>query len=214
MNCSLDYVGGNIEVRMNGFIPILGNFDKKWVFPSSYSQEKMIIEIENYLTWEMEQLKDVVNNNELLRPKKNIIPRIDIYTASFDKHINDIFPNSKDDAIYKIVQKLNLSKLEAAILFERWQKFYLIDYHPHEEWIPNPPLQTITVQQFKHQTNETKLSVKYNELTKELYFDAGDIRGKVSTKGIPSKPMFSQFITYNSEVHWILHEEGEISAPL
>lgn len=28
MNCSLDYVGGNIEVRMNGFIPILGNFDK------------------------------------------------------------------------------------------------------------------------------------------------------------------------------------------
>lgn len=62
MNWSLDYVASNLEVRMKGLMPVLGNIDKRWVFPDSYPQEKMIIEIENYLTWKMEQLKKIANN--------------------------------------------------------------------------------------------------------------------------------------------------------
>ena len=49
MNWTLDYVGFNLEVRMKGFMPMLGNVNKKWIFPDGYSQENMVKEIESYL---------------------------------------------------------------------------------------------------------------------------------------------------------------------
>lgn len=63
MNWTLDYVGFNLEVRMKGFMPMLGNVNKKWIFPDGYSQENMIKEIESYLNWQMERLKDIAQNN-------------------------------------------------------------------------------------------------------------------------------------------------------
>lgn len=143
-----------------------------------------------------------------VRINKNMTLGVDIYNDSFDKHINDIFPNSKDAAIDKIVQKLNLAKLEAVILFERWQKFYLIDYHPYEEWIPNIPKETLTIEQFKDRVSVARIDVKRDENTGRLYFEAGNIKGEVSSKEIPKHPMISLFITSNSNRHWLLHEEG------
>ena len=46
VNWSLDYVGTNLEVRLKGFMPLLGNISKKWIFPDGYPQEKMIEEFE------------------------------------------------------------------------------------------------------------------------------------------------------------------------
>ena len=63
MSWSLDYVGHNLEIRMKAFIPLLGNINKKWIFQDGYPQEKMIEEIDNYLTWQMSQLQKAAENN-------------------------------------------------------------------------------------------------------------------------------------------------------
>ena len=47
---------------MQGFMPLLGSVNKKWSFPDGYPQEKIIEEIENYLTWQMSQLKKITEN--------------------------------------------------------------------------------------------------------------------------------------------------------
>ena len=60
---TLDYVGNNLEVKMKGYIPLLGNINKKWSFPDGYPQEKMIEEFENYFSWQIEQLKKMSQNN-------------------------------------------------------------------------------------------------------------------------------------------------------
>jgi hypothetical protein len=58
MVLTLDYVGYNLEVEMNGTAPMIGNYSKKWIFPDGYPQEKMIQDIENYCDW----LKDRIMN--------------------------------------------------------------------------------------------------------------------------------------------------------
>lgn len=63
MTCTLDYVGDNLEIRMNGFMPMMGKFNHKWIFPDGYPQEKMIEEFENYLNWKIERLKNAAQNN-------------------------------------------------------------------------------------------------------------------------------------------------------
>lgn len=143
---------------------------------------------------------------------KNITLNVDIYTDLFDKYIKDFFPSSKGAAIDKIVQKFMIAKLEAVILFERWQKFHLIDYHPYEEWIPNSPKETLTIEQFKERMSVASINVMKDESTGEVYFKAGNIKGEVCIKGIPKRPMLSLFITSDSETHWLLHEEGTICA--
>ncbi len=62
MTWTLDYVGYNLEIRMQGFMPLLGSVNKKWAFPDGYPQEKIIEEIENYLTWQISQLKKITEN--------------------------------------------------------------------------------------------------------------------------------------------------------
>lgn len=60
---ALDYVGYNLEVRMKGYMPLLGNINKKWTFPDGYPQEKMIEEFNNYEEWQMEQLQKAAQHN-------------------------------------------------------------------------------------------------------------------------------------------------------
>ena len=62
MTWTLDYVGFNLEFKVKGFMPMLGNIDKKWIFPDKYPQEKIVEEVENYLNWQMERLKDITKN--------------------------------------------------------------------------------------------------------------------------------------------------------
>lgn len=106
--------------------------------------------------------------------------------------------------------KLGVVKQDAILLFERWKKFYFIDYHPYEEWIPNPPKETLTIEQFKDRISTTRIDVKKNENTGKPYFEAGNVKGKVSTKEIPKHSMISLFITSDSNEHWLLHEEGSV----
>lgn len=143
-----------------------------------------------------------------------IVPDVNTYTKVFDKYIKDIFPNTKDVAIEKIVEKLQLARLEAIILFERWQKFYFIDYDPHKGWIPNYPIETLTIEQFKEKMAITSINVKKNVNTGFLYFECDkDIEGEVMIEQIPKQPMMSKFVLLNSKTHWLLHEEGEIQTP-
>lgn len=149
--------------------------------------------------------------NGRLEINNNITPIITIYTKVFDKHIKDIFPNSNDDAIMEIARKLNLAKLEANILFERWRKFYLIDYNPYEGWIPNYPKETLTIEQFKEKMSITRIDVKKDSNTGLVYFECGrDIKGEVMLNQIPKNPMMSKFVLSNSKVYWLLHENGEL----
>jgi hypothetical protein len=158
------------------------------------------------------RLTDIYYNYKYLSEIKTGNSEVDIYTNYFDKYINDIFPNSKSVAVEKIMLKFSIVKEDAILLFERWQKFHLIDYHPYEEWIPNTPKETLTIEQFKERMSVAKIDVIKDENTGELYFKAGNIKGEVCIKGIPKRPMLSLFITSDSETHWLLHEEGNIYA--
>lgn len=156
------------------------------------------------------RLIDVYYNYKYLLQINTEIPKIDIYTSSFDKYINDIFPNTRDAAIEKIMLNLSISKQEGILLFERWQQFYFIDYHPDDEWIPCTPYETLTIEQFKMKMSIKRIDVKKEKYTGLLYFEADRIKGKVLLREVPKNPMISLFITSNSEVHWLLHEEGAI----
>ena len=63
MTWHLDYASNNLEVRMKGFMPMLGEINKKWIFPDRYPQQKMIQEIEDYMDWQMNQFQKAVKNN-------------------------------------------------------------------------------------------------------------------------------------------------------
>ena len=63
MNWTLDYIGNNLEVKMKGYMPLFGNINKKWIFQDGYPQEKMIEEIENFLSWQMEQFQKTMENS-------------------------------------------------------------------------------------------------------------------------------------------------------
>jgi len=60
---SLDYIGSKLEVRMKGYMPLIGNINKNWTFPDSYPQEKMINEIDDYFDWQTNQLKKISESN-------------------------------------------------------------------------------------------------------------------------------------------------------
>lgn len=158
------------------------------------------------------RLIDIYYNYKWLNKINGNFPKINIYTSSFDKYINTIFPNSRSVAIEKIMLSLSISKQEAILLFERWQQFYFIDYHPYEEWIPCYPQEILTIEQFKEKMSIKRIDVKKDKDTGLLYFEADEIKGKVLLREIPKHPMISLFITSNSKTHWLLHEEGTICA--
>ena len=60
----LDYFGNNLQVRMSGYIPLLGVVSKKWNFPIGYSQEKMIEDIEEYQKNQIKKGKELADNNQ------------------------------------------------------------------------------------------------------------------------------------------------------
>ena len=66
VNCLIYYIGTNLEVLLVSNIPQLGCQKKKWVFPDGYPQEKMIEEIDNYATWQVEQMVRTSENNQYI----------------------------------------------------------------------------------------------------------------------------------------------------
>ena len=62
MTVWIDYMGtGNVEISLKATMPLFGNISKKWKYPSSYSQELIIQEIENFLSWNMQQMTRVAS---------------------------------------------------------------------------------------------------------------------------------------------------------
>ena len=152
---------------------------------------------------------EYVGNVEINR---NVCLRVNIYTDSFDTYIKDFFPNTKEDAINKMMHKLNISQQESVILFERWKKYYLIDCYSGEDWVLNTPKETLTIEQFKDRMSVCRIDVKKDN-EGLLCFECGEIKGLVLLKELPHNPMISLFVASNSEEHWVLHEEGAISTP-
>lgn len=78
---------------------------------------------------------------------------------------------------------------------------------------------TLTVEQFKAKMNVSRIDVKKNPKTGNLFFTYGAKTGAVARKGIPQHPMFS-FVKgdptpENPEgTFWLLHEEGQGGAPV
>lgn len=68
MEWYIDVVGDDIEIRMTGYMPMLGHVKHKWIYPQNYSQSKMIQDIENYLTWQLEEFGKIIKNN----PRNNL----------------------------------------------------------------------------------------------------------------------------------------------
>lgn len=63
MTWHLNQIGMEIEIRVKGFIPTLGNIENSWKYSEDYPQQKMVEEIENYLTWQMRQFQKAMKNN-------------------------------------------------------------------------------------------------------------------------------------------------------
>lgn len=64
----LDVVGDNLEIRINAIVPVVGALKHKWTYPHNFSQEKMIADIENYLSWYLEQLSSKLQQD----PRENL----------------------------------------------------------------------------------------------------------------------------------------------
>jgi len=59
---SIDYIsGGNLEISLKAVLPLLGNISKKWKYPSDYSQELIIEEIENFMSWNLQQMSRIAS---------------------------------------------------------------------------------------------------------------------------------------------------------
>lgn len=74
--------------------------------------------------------------------------------------------------------------------------------------------ETLTVEQFKGKMNVSRIDVKRNPKTGKLFFTYGSSIGAVAVKGIPQHPMLSNVSGSNGESFWLLHEEGQGSAPV
>lgn len=74
-------------------------------------------------------------------------------------------------------------------------------------------LETLTIEQFKEQMKVSRIDVKQNPKTGNVFFSYGAQVGAVSAKGIPNNPMISHVkgdpTSENpSGEFWLLHEEG------
>lgn len=60
---TLDIVGDNLEIRMKGYMPMFGNVSHKWIYQHNYPQSKIILDIENFLDWQLGQFSQTLENN-------------------------------------------------------------------------------------------------------------------------------------------------------
>lgn len=63
MNITIDYIGTKTEVNLKAYLPVMGNISNRWVFNNGYPQEKMIEEIDSYLSWEMEKMNKLASKD-------------------------------------------------------------------------------------------------------------------------------------------------------
>lgn len=75
-------------------------------------------------------------------------------------------------------------------------------------------LETLTIEQFKSKMLVSRIDVKQNPKTGNIFFSYGAQVGAVSAKGIPSKPMVSHVKgdptpENPSGEFWLLHDEGQ-----
>lgn len=73
--------------------------------------------------------------------------------------------------------------------------------------------ETLTVAQFKDKMQVANIQIKENPSTGKLLFTYGGKIGAVSSKGIPTEPMFSH-VTGDEGDFWLLHNAGLSDAPV
>lgn len=59
----IDVIGRELEILLKAKLQIVGDIKKKWKFPDEYPQEKIIEEIENYLTWQLQNIEKMATSN-------------------------------------------------------------------------------------------------------------------------------------------------------
>lgn len=64
MKYFLDIVGDELEIRLKGFVPILGNVSHKWIYPHQFPQEKIIHDIENYMSWQLDNINEICERTD------------------------------------------------------------------------------------------------------------------------------------------------------
>ena len=74
--------------------------------------------------------------------------------------------------------------------------------------------ETLTVEQFKDAMKVSRIIVKQNPKTNKLFFTYGAKTGAVAARGIPQNPMLSNVTSPDGSNFWLLHEEGQGSAPV
>ncbi|MFT3752107.1 MAG: hypothetical protein QM800_04270 [Paludibacter sp.] len=60
---TISFIGGQTEIIMNALLPLVGQISNKWRFPSEYSQERIIEEIDDYIGRKMVEFQKQVNCN-------------------------------------------------------------------------------------------------------------------------------------------------------
>ena len=63
MTFSIDYIGYNTEIELMAFLPLVGKFSKKWKYPDDFPQDKIIQEIENFISWELSKVQNMSNSD-------------------------------------------------------------------------------------------------------------------------------------------------------
>lgn len=158
------------------------------------------------------RLSDIYKKYRYLKNDIFKITKAGVFPKSFDKYVSEFFPCSRDNAIEKIMLNLYLSKQLAELLFDRWQYFYFIDFHPYKKWIPCHPQDTLTIEQFKEYMSIKDIVIKHDINTERLFFEAGNNIGKVLSNEMqkPKHPLISLFLTFNSRGQWLLHDEEDV----
>lgn len=60
---SISFIGGQTEIVMSAFLPLLGQISNKWRHPDHYPQKEIIEEIEMYISKKMEDYKKLADSN-------------------------------------------------------------------------------------------------------------------------------------------------------
>lgn len=63
MTFYINYVGSNTEIDLVTIMPVVGKLSNNWKYPDNYPQDKIILDIENYLKWEISKITDIAESD-------------------------------------------------------------------------------------------------------------------------------------------------------
>lgn len=116
MTIYIDYVGGNTEIQVFGYYPVIGNYKNKWKYQKGYSQEKMIYEIENYFDWLLNNAENK-GRNSIGIIDNYIIKRtttVETYKQAIGTEFIDVRLNEKTGKLFMVDDEDNVCGIVAS----------------------------------------------------------------------------------------------------